>query len=208
MWDIVYRDTPKREVFEEYRDTLKYLARTFVRARIIVKLLHYDHKKIWGCSTDKRQRDIRDAQICAVSQASKYFWKRFTNKKKLLGTEIIARSNKFSIYDSFGMTRELPYQDAADVLGHHYQGSIQESLVQMMFSIMCPPQPQNFTHILKLREQAARISCRRLVSAKETEQKKLKCACTNASAYSGVPRAAQFCTSIRRTNLVPFAYDV
>jgi hypothetical protein len=131
------------------------------------------------------------------------------NKNKLIfpPTGVFDPHWKFSVLDSFGMTRELPYgwDGATDSLGHHYEGAALESMVQQMLSIMCPSQPQNHTlNYEALIRAAGEESCARVLYNTSTLRKP-RCACNTRYSWLSTRESKEWCTMIARAgNWVAF----
>ena len=230
MWDLVYKDTPRAVVASQQTAALKYIARRFKGARVIVKLLHYDHKWMWNCSNPDRLREMRDANICAtyVAQEAVAQEIRALGRARRRAQEVEAggdargrghagggRSHvpahpdpyaRFSVMDTYGMTRELPYGAATDQLGHHYEGSVIESLTQVLLSLMCPARPQNHTQLFASFRVVAKESCARILRAAGATRVPM-CGC-NDDLLTQLEPAKTFCDGFRASkHIVPFIVD-
>lgn len=147
LWDLVMADIPRRKVvLKDFESDVNFLARSvFPRPnqKIVIKLphaVHYQHKddlslfNLRKCANWKRQMEERDAVICGLSRAM-FATKRTENNEQLENAPHI--SERILILDDFGSTRLVPVLNGTDHHGHHYEGTIAESLVQHFLNLIC-----------------------------------------------------------------------
>lgn len=224
LWDIVMADKPRRKtVLKDFESDVLFLAKTVFwrpHQRIVIKLPHYvhyehkDHLSLFNlrlCANWKRQTEERDAVICGLSRAM----------KKLINSdgENIHNSNKISILDDFGSTKQIPVLNGTDHHGHHYEGTIGESLVQHFLNVVCPvtnfDEKSNNKKIFQefmttsFHDQFAKLSCDRLmmesngsegVDAAPIE----KCSCGTAENVVST-EGKEYCEELKKRNIeAPF----
>ena len=172
---------------------------------------------------------LKTANNCFVSSEKSQQWKSLKatyNTNNVNGSKIPYRTiphrfwsvfrndfdpfRKFGVLDIYGASREVPYGEATDDLGHHYEGSIIESMVQQMLSVFCPAVPQNHTKMFKeVFAPIGKRSCKRIMSLTNEDTKRIPhCSCLNEQAAM-IPEALKFCKKFYNTKaIVAYFTDV
>lgn len=113
--------------------------------------------------------------------------------------------------------------NGTDHHGHHYEGTIAESMTQQLLSILCPSSEKHFTALNETTAKAARssldeflrssflstskLSCDRMEKLKSKKEQIEKCSCGNSSAVRS-QEAKEYCAELKKRQIdAPFIVD-